>query len=124
MNILVLTPNFPKDQDDYTLHFIYLEIKYLLELYPDARVFVFTTVETRISLKNLTVIAYRPPTNKRIYISTALKFLIGINRKSVQYLLTGLTKPKRFTKLLHQQMQIREIIEKYHIDIIHSHFAY
>ncbi|MCI0471016.1 MAG: hypothetical protein L0Y73_05100, partial [Candidatus Aminicenantes bacterium] len=97
MNILVLTPNFPKDQDDYTLHFIYLEIKYLLELYPDARVFVFTTVETRISLKNLTVIAYRPPANKRIYISTALKFLIGINRKSISYLLTGMKKPKRFT---------------------------
>lgn len=124
MNILVLTPNFPKDQDDYTLHFIYLEIKYLLEFFPYARVFVFTTVETRISLKNLTVITYRPPTNKRIYISTALKFLTRLNRDSFSYWFAGLTKPKRFTKLLHQQMQIREIIKKYHIDIIHSHFAF
>lgn len=124
MNILVLTPGFPKNRNDLTLHFIYLEIKYLLELFDHVRIFVFTRGRTEIKLKNLEIISYRPPAGKKKYILSTLKFLVGFKMRYISYLLAGAVKLKRLIKVIFIEMQIREVIKKFDIHIIHSHFAF
>jgi len=124
MNILILTPGFPKDRHDPSLHFLYLEIKYLLERFGHIKVFVFTKGRTEIKLDNLEIISYQAPAGKKEYLVSALKFLAGFRMTFLSYLLRGPGKIKRFIKTIYMEMQIRQVIEKYHIDIVHSHFAF
>jgi len=123
MNILFLIPGFPDDEKDYKLSFLWLEVKYLLDI-KDINIVVCSNNDSNIKRSNLTIKKLKQTNNTILLVITFLKFLFTIKTVQLNYWKELYYNPRNLLRNVFIEMQIRKIIEQNKIDIIHNHFAY